>query len=658
MIKKEIQITEEERNNPYYMKNLITRDKAYFYEIGDELSKNPTFMLLALNIIMKMHSTPASYIEDINLVYDYLDDSLRKDTNFIIRFVNTVMANNTLEDEDILFAHLIADTIDMPFLLGNEEFWKVMEERGFKNPVYDHFRTIDEFTLSSTQEERIKSILSNSNKINEKNYFQYISQADRKNAEFMLRLICEDEVFYDYADPELKEDKLFHRIARQLNSNVPKLHQPNKIKSDKDKTQAQRRENAIKNVDKINLFNYEDYLNDFDRQDVDFMLSLIRKNPQIYLIADVSQVATFRARALEVNPKVKVYVDEEIRKREETKEARKAVRQAEKDQVEAEEEARLKKEYEIQGESHPNLILVNSFLESKMSRKAFCQKNNIDIERLNDAIQEVSIVFPDMQASVSQKGKKSRAVYVNKRTILLKSILSGEMTITQYSREHYSGIKISELFKFIDSRNDNEFIRKQVLKAIAFGELRMMDYIRLFNSKENPDFDSTIDSVRKFIIATEKFFPELKGKDNILSIACKRTSLLNKYRRQYKKSEFLGSKRGFLNPDTGKIEMTVITQEHLDYARKYLLLQDEYVCATTMGEALNKLIKGEITKEEIDKRSQDCSLEQRKKLKEQKSAEYSDIVAQIEEQSDKEKRIKGTLGIQLEGSLSLDENQK
>ena len=195
MIKKEIQITEEERNNPYYMKNLITRNKAYFYEIGDELSKNPTFMLLALNIIMKMHSTPASYIEDINLVYDYLDDSLRKDTNFIIRFVNTVMANNTLEDEDILFAHLIADTIDMPFLLGNEEFWKVMEERGFKNPVYDHFRTIDEFTLSSTQEERIKSILSNSNKINEKNYFQYISQADRKNAEFMLRLICEDEVF-------------------------------------------------------------------------------------------------------------------------------------------------------------------------------------------------------------------------------------------------------------------------------------------------------------------------------------------------------------------------------------------------------------------------------------------------------------------------------
>ena len=81
-----------------------------------------------------------------------------------------------------------------------------------------------------------------------------------------------------------------------------------------------------------------------------------------------------------------------------------------------------------------------------MSRKAFCEKNNIDIERLNDAIEEVSRVFPEMQVSVSKKGKKSRAVYVNKRTILLKSILSGEMTITQYSREHYSGIKISELF--------------------------------------------------------------------------------------------------------------------------------------------------------------------------------------------------------------------
>ena len=128
----------------------------------------------------------------------------------------------------------------------------------------------------------------------------------------------------------------------------------------------------------------------------------------------------------------------------------------------------------------------------------------------------------------------------------------------------------------------------------------MTDYVRLFSNQY--DYKTTIDSVNTFIKEVAKRNPELTGKDKTINIARKQIYQLNKYKRQYNSKDFLGVKKGYKNLNNGEITEAVITKEHLEYAKKYLKLEDEYICYITMNKAIAQLIKGEITIEEIENR--------------------------------------------------------
>lgn len=262
------------------------------------------------------------------------------------------------------------------------------------------------------------------------------------------------------------------------------------------------------------------------------------------------------------------------------------------------ERKKLEEEYKKQGEKHPDFILVSNFLESNTSKILFSKKNNISIEQLNEAIKNISTFYPEMATKIAEKSEQSSAIHLSVVDSINKKLLSGEITIQQYSREFYKGKKINDLLKYITDPNERKKFHMLVVTAIASGELTMMDYMRLFS--EDRDYKSIINGVNSYIKIASKEASELQGKDKPINKANIEIKSLKKYAKPCQNKDFVGERRGFYDSD-GKIETVTITEKHVEYAKKYLQLHNEYICYSTINSILSKMVKGEITFEDIDK---------------------------------------------------------
>ena len=365
-------------------------------------------------------------------------------------------------------------------------------------------------------------------------------------------------------------------------------------------------------IDTVTVEEFKKRTNVINRNDPEFMLDVISKNPSLCvclsekLKANSDFVRLLISKVPEIEPIIKL--DEEKRKEEyNQKEKEKQERKIElerqreetRKQKELEEQNRIVMEYKEQGEQHPNLILVNDFLEANTSKILFCKKHNIDIEQLNHAIKEVSFIYPEIATKVAKRNEQTSAIHLSTVESINNKLLSGEITPKQYSREFYKRKKIDTLLAHITDENERKQFHTLVVKAIASGELTMMDYMRLFS--EEYDYKTIINNINTYMKTASKEMPELQGKDKPINMATIELKSLKKYSKPYKSKDFVGTERGFVNSD-GKTEMVTITEEYLEYAKKYLHLEDEYICYLTMNSILSKLIKGEITFEDIDKR--------------------------------------------------------
>ena len=175
-----------------------------------------------------------------------------------------------------------------------------------------------------------------------------------------------------------------------------------------------------------------------------------------------------------------------------------------------------------------------------------------------------------------------------------------------------------------------------------------MDYIRLFSREY--DYKTVSSSVNSFIKDVRRELPELDGKGNVINLAQIQIDGLKKFENQYKEKEFLGMSKGFKNAN-GKVEMVVITSEHIEYAKKYLRLEDEYICYTTMNKVLMQLIKGEIKVQDIDNRANKRSAVLKLEEKEQIIQELK----QKEEQTQKEMKVAKLIKEEYEEKLEKKE---
>ena len=366
-------------------------------------------------------------------------------------------------------------------------------------------------------------------------------------------------------------------------------------------------------IDRVSIEEFVKLTNEVYRGKPEFMLEVISKNPSLYsclseelkLDADFIQLLKSKVPGIENiieadEQKRQAIQSQKEKEKQERKFEDERQKEESKKQKELEEQNRIIQEYKEQGEQHPNLILVNDFLKTNTSKMLFCKKYNIDIEQLNNAIKEVSLVYPEIATKITERNKQTSAIYLNSIESIINKLLSGEMTIEQYSRENYKGKRIDAILDKITDENKRKQFHTLVVKAIASGKLTMMDYMRLF-SKEY-DYKTIINSINQYMKIASKEIPELQGKDKPLHMANIEIKSLKKYSRPYKSNDFIGTSKGYVD-SKGKTIMVPIAEEYITYARKYLQLEDEYICYATMNSALSKLVKGEVTFEEIDEKT-------------------------------------------------------
>ena len=671
-MKKNFILTEQQKNDPKYMIEIITHDIKNMYELSDSLKANPEFMLSLINLTMRYFVNSTARVTRLQIFYENLSDDLKHNVDFLLKAIDEIIANDTTKtSSDSLCAIFLKSVIDPTFLIGNKQFWQVIEDRNLMRAEYKYYANPEVSILSDKEKERLekikdlyKSYLYHLNKQHvetaEKNrilLLRSLRPSYRNNPEFMLELIKIDPDFTQLLTDTLKANHLFIALARMKNPDVSKYLAFSKAR-DSVETVYERRKKALEEVSNINESNFKEYLTLAERSDKDFMLELIKHNPIIYkfTLKSLRETKKFRKEAIAANPDVKQYVEEEEKleqkARDEKARKRKLLNEILTEQEELKRKEALKREYQMLGENHPRLVLVNRFINSKKSKALFVKGNNITEEDLESAINEVTEIYPELKSKIDARNKQSSAVYLNKFENVINGLISGELSIKEYASDKGTRIKLRKILsdKSIKLEKLNS-IRAMVVNAIANGDLSAMDYIRIFSPNDSISFSNTIIAIKDFLRVTGRILPELVGPNKPINLANRRMYELKKYERPYKVSDFLGSKRGFVNPVTKKMEMVVITQEHLDYAKKYLFIEDEYICATTMGEALNKLIKGDITREEIDERYNSISqLSKKKKEKEEKSSELDTINSEIDKQDDKVANIQGLMqenGVQL-----------
>lgn len=671
-MKKNFILTEQQKNDPKYMIEIITHDIKNMYELSDSLKANPEFMLSLINLTMRYFVNSTARVTRLQFFYENLSDDLKHNVYFLLKAIDEIIANDTSKtSSDSLCAIFLKNVIDPTFLIGNKQFWQAIEDRNLMRAEYKYYANPEVSILSEKEKERLekikdlyKSYLFHLDKQHVETAEKYrilllrsLRPSDRNNPEFMLELIKIDPDFTQLLTDTLKANHLFIALARMKNPDVSKYLAFSKAR-DSVETVYERRKKALEEVSNINESNFKEYLTLAERSDKDFMLELIKHNPIIYKFAlkSLRETKKFRKEAIAVNPDVKQYVEEEEKleqkARDEKARKRKLLNEILTEQEELKRKEALKREYQMLGENHPRLVLVNRFINSKKSKALFVKGNNITEEDLESAINEVTEIYPELKSKIDARNKQSSAVYLNKFENVINGLISGELSIKEYASDKGTRIKLRKILSDKSIKLENlKAIREMVVNAIANGDLSAMDYIRIFSPEDSRNFSDTIIAIKEFLRVTGQILPELVGPNKPINLANRRMHELKKYERPYKVSDFLGSKRGFIDPVTKKTEMVVITQEHLDYARKYLFLEDEYLCATTIGEALNKLIKGDITREEIDERYNSFSqLSKKKKEREEKSSELDTINSEIDKQDDKLANIQGLMkenGVQL-----------
>ena len=352
------------------------------------------------------------------------------------------------------------------------------------------------------------------------------------------------------------------------------------------------------------------------------ILRVIEQKPEVYIYASnrLKKNEEFRKEAMKLGVSKELIESEDIRMQEEAKKAeverneRKEERKKELEGVNNLKLERLKHEYEIQGEKHPNIILVNRFLEAKLSQVQYCKENYINIVDFKRILDEVSMVYPELGKQIEAQNSHASAKYLGTVEKISKTLLSGEVDIIDFAHKYKGNIKVSDLIR-TSSGEERKKLQLMIIEAIASGQLGMKDYYRLFSREY--DYKTIVESTNAFVRQARAENEDIQGRNNPILLASKKIYELKKYEMPYNAKSFLGTKRGFKKAGSEEIELQETTEKHVEYAKKLLNIRDEYICHHTMDKAIADIMKGDVPFEQIDKLEQENRfLENTKRLAE------------------------------------------
>lgn len=250
------------------------------------------------------------------------------------------------------------------------------------------------------------------------------------------------------------------------------------------------------------------------------------------------------------------------------------------------------------GEKDSRVLLVEDFINSDTSRQNFCKQRNINLEEFNILLKEIFNIYPRIgvtKGEITKIAKKSSAIYLAKREKIAKDLINGELSFEEYCKDN-EGVKFEDLLQELKGTDKEIKLYKIFGESFATKKLDMMDYIKIFE-KGKYDSGTYKRTMQKFVDFEREclkhkelleVYKKLKGEER----------RLGKYKAPFNKSEI--QKIGYVNKETGSTEFIEITDEHIEYAKQYLIANGKYVCSSNMQEVFILFAKKELSFEDIE----------------------------------------------------------
>ena len=139
-------LTDEQRNDPKFMKKIIGEDYTNMYELGSQLKLNPEFMQELLKYVLHGCATANKHLHrKLSIYYDILLPEFKQDTNLLLQIIDEICKgskNNAYYKNSKECYRFLAYDIDSTILIGNKDFWKAIEQKGLMLDEYKYYRDL------------------------------------------------------------------------------------------------------------------------------------------------------------------------------------------------------------------------------------------------------------------------------------------------------------------------------------------------------------------------------------------------------------------------------------------------------------------------------------------------------------------------------------
>ena len=262
----------------------------------------------------------------------------------------------------------------------------------------------------------------------------------------------------------------------------------------------------------------------------------------------------------------------------------------------------------ITGKKDDRIILVEEWLKTTHSMGGFAAKNGMSEKEFFRLVEEVRKIYPKLIENIEEKNDRTRDVYLFKNKEIAQKLLNGELKIENFAKDRQLKCDFDLMIKLLQSKEEKIQLTSLILDYITTGNIEITDYFNMFaKGKYKKESFKDVEKQLEVIEGVCKSIPELRK--SIAGIK-KQKRILESYKKPFFRNEI--NRMGYVDPKTNKVNMVEITDEIVEDAKRYINITENFLCSKTMQATILKIVKGEITKEQIDELYK-CSGYQEKK---------------------------------------------
>ena len=307
----------------------------------------------------------------------------------------------------------------------------------------------------------------------------------------------------------------------------------------------------------------------------------------------------------------------------------------------------------ITGKKDNRIILVEEWLKTTYSMGAFAVKNGMSEKEFFRLVEEVRKIYPKLIENIEEKNDRTRDVYLFKNKEIAQKLLNGELKIENFAKDRQLKCDFDLMIKLLQSKEEKIQLTSLILDYITTGNIEITDYFNMFaKGKYKKESFKDVEKQLEVIEGLCKSIPELRK--SIAGIK-KQKRILESYKKPFFRNEI--NRMGYVDPKTNKVNMVEITDEIVEDAKRYINITENFLCSKTMQAIILKIVKGEISKEQIDELYKSSGYQEKKNITSKKIGEvgFEVGIGNIDKFDETERALESIVEKEKEGEKNKNE---